>query len=160
MTEQLHAADRPNIAPVQVVEAFLYAVMRDKDFDVMRGLIADDIVFENVGYPTLRGGPHIVEMFRNMSARAPFVNWDVEFHRIVNEGATVLTERTDWLIIGRFQAHFWVCGVFEVSAGRVSLWRDHFDLLDIIKGMVRGLVALAIPSLQRRRPPSIGGGQY
>lgn len=136
--------------PAEVVEAFLYAVMRDKDFDAARELMADDIVFRNVGYTTMHGAERIEGTFRAMAARLPFLNWDVVNHQIVSGGTTVLTERTDSLIVGRFRADFWACGTFEVRDGKVALWRDHFDLLDILKGTIRGLVALAIPSLQRR----------
>lgn len=65
-----------------------------------------------------------------MAARSPWLYWDVKIHRIVTDGTSVLTERTDAIIIGPFQAHFWVCGVFEVRDGRITLWRDYFDLFD------------------------------
>jgi limonene-1,2-epoxide hydrolase len=40
-----------------------------------------------------------------------------------------MTERTDSIIIGRFRAEFWVCGVFEVHDGKITLWRDYFDVM-------------------------------
>jgi limonene-1,2-epoxide hydrolase len=132
-----------------VVESFLYAVLREKDFDTVDALLADDVVYENVGYPTLRGRQRIVTTFRRMSARMPWLCWDVKIHRLVAHGSSVLTERTDAIIIGPFQAHFWVCGVFEVRDGQITLWRDHFDLFDLLKGTVRGLGAIAIPALRR-----------
>lgn len=150
MKDSLPTGDLKQTAPVDVVEAFLYAVMRDKDFDAARELMADDIVFHNVGYTTMRGAQRVEDTFRTMAARLPFLNWDVVNHQIIGDGTTVLTERTDSLIVGRFRADFWACGTFEVRDGKVTLWRDHFDLLDILKGTVRGLVALAIPSLRRR----------
>jgi len=73
----------------------------------------------------------------------------VKNHRIASGGATVLTERTDSVIVGPFTAHFWVCGIFEVHDGRITLWRDYFDVMDLIKGTVRGLIGIAIPSLRR-----------
>jgi limonene-1,2-epoxide hydrolase len=39
--------------------------------------------------------------------------------------------------------------VFEVHAGRITLWRDYFDVWDITKGTVRGLVATVFPSLRQ-----------
>ncbi|MDT5339224.1 MAG: limonene,2-epoxide hydrolase [Mycobacterium sp.] len=137
----------PDVAPV--VESFLHAVLRDKDFDTVEALLADDVVYENVGYPTLRGGQRIVTTFRRMAAKMPWLCWDVRIHRIVTDGTSVLTERTDAIIIGPFQAHFWVCGVFEVRDGRITLWRDYFDLFDMFKGSVRGVAAIAIPTLRR-----------
>jgi limonene-1,2-epoxide hydrolase len=39
--------------------------------------------------------------------------------------------------------------VFEVRDGRITLWRDYFDFLDILKGSVRALAAIAIPTLRQ-----------
>ncbi|MGA5541593.1 limonene-1,2-epoxide hydrolase family protein [Mycobacterium sp. NPDC051198] len=134
--------------PADVVESYLYAVMRDKDFDVVRSLLADDVVYENVGYPTMRGADRIVSMFRRLNS--PKLRFDVTIHRIAQDGFTVLTERTDSMIIGVFEAKFWVCGVFEVHDGQITLWRDYFDFYDLVKGVVRGLAALAIPALRQK----------
>lgn len=131
-----------------MVESYLYAVMRDKDFDVVRSLLADDVVYENVGYPTMRGADRIVSIFRRLNT--PKLRFDVTIHRIARDGSTVLTERTDSMIIGAFEAKFWVCGVFEVHDGQITLWRDYFDFYDLVKGVARGLTALAIPDLRRK----------
>jgi limonene-1,2-epoxide hydrolase len=146
MTE-VRRSDPVDTDPSAVVAAYLHAVMRDKDFETVRALLAEDVVYENVGYPTMRGADRIVSSFRRIDT--PKVRFDVKIHRIAREGSSVLTERTDAVIIGRFQAHFWVCGVFEVHDGRITLWRDYFDVFDMIKGTVRALIALAVPSLRR-----------
>jgi limonene-1,2-epoxide hydrolase len=39
--------------------------------------------------------------------------------------------------------------VFEVRDGRITLWRDYFDFLDILKGTVRALAAIAMPALRQ-----------
>jgi limonene-1,2-epoxide hydrolase len=41
-----------------------------------------------------------------------------------------------------------VCGVFEVTNGRITLWRDYFDMFDFTKALVRGLVGAVIPALR------------
>jgi limonene-1,2-epoxide hydrolase len=127
------------------VEAFLYA-LRDQAFDTADALLADDLVYENVGLPTIRGRARAMKMFRAMEGRAGF---DVKFHRVAEDGVAVLTERTDALIFGPLRVQFWVCGVFEVTDGRITLWRDYFDMFDMAKATVRGIIALAIPSLRR-----------
>ncbi|KWX65603.1 limonene-1,2-epoxide hydrolase family protein [Mycobacterium sp. NAZ190054] len=130
------------MAPADVVVTFLNAVMRDKDFDLVETLLAEDVRYENVGYSAMTGAQRMLSTFRGMAARMPWLNWDVEIHRMATEGETVLTERTDSILIGRFRADFWVCGRFEVRDGRVQLWRDYFDALDLVKGLVRGVAAL------------------
>jgi limonene-1,2-epoxide hydrolase len=145
MTEQL--PDRSTTTdPALLVETFLYA-LRDKDFDAADATLDDDLVYQNVGLPTIRGRQRTMKMMRGLDR--PNAGFDVKIHRIATEGSAVLTERTDVLTFGSFSAHFWVCGVFEVRDGRITLWRDYFDFYDFTKGIVRGLLALAIPSLRR-----------
>lgn len=148
MTSQ--STTNSSITEETVVETFLPAALRDRDFDLVSSLLADDVVYENVGYPTFRGAQRIVKAFRDMESRTPMVKWDVEIHRIASSGASVMTERTDSIIIGRFRADFWVCGVFDVHDGKITLWRDYFDVMDLAKGTIRGLLALALPSMRRR----------
>ena len=44
---------------------------------------------------------------------------------------------------------FWVCGTFEVHGGKITLWRDYFDLFDFfVKAPLRGLAGAVVPSLR------------
>jgi len=130
----------------RTVETFLYA-MQDEDFDTVEAAMADNIVWQNVGLPTIRGRDRIMKMFRRGEGRFGF---EVKIHRIAAEGDTVLTERTDALVIGPVRLQFWVCGVFEVHAGRVTLWRDYFNFFDFfVKAPLRGLAATVVPSLRQ-----------
>jgi limonene-1,2-epoxide hydrolase len=61
-----------------------------------------------------------------------------------------LTERTDALILGPFRMQFWVCGVFEVENGQVTLWRDYFDWRNTTLATLRGLVGILVPSLRAK----------
>ncbi len=146
MTEQLPERS-VTTDPVRVVETFLYA-LRDKDYDALDAALDDDVVYENVGYSRMRGGRRVAGIMRRW-LELPNARFDVKCHRIATEGSAVLTERTDVLAFGPFEAHIWVCGVFEVRDGRITLWRDYIDLLDSVKAIIRGLLAIAIPSLRR-----------
>jgi limonene-1,2-epoxide hydrolase len=128
----------------RVVETFLYA-LQDEDFDTAEARMAENFVWENVGYPTMRGRKRILNLFRRGAGR---VGFEVKFHRIAAEGNTVLTERTDALVLGPVRMQFWVCGVFEVHSGQITLWRDYFDLFDVVKGTLRGLIGAVLPSLR------------
>jgi limonene-1,2-epoxide hydrolase len=145
MTDQL-SEQSVNVEPARVVENFLYA-LRDKDLATADALLDDNVVYQNVGLPTIRGRQRTMKLFRGLNGRN--AGFDVKIHRIATEGTSVLNERTDMLIFGRFAPAFWVCGVFEVRDGRITLWRDYFDFWDILKSNLRALVAMAIPSLRR-----------
>lgn len=144
MTEQNLPTAEGNAA---VVEKFLYA-LRDKDLDTADALLDDNLVYENVGMPTIRGRRRAMKLFAGM--RRPSMGFDVKFHRIAADGDAVLTERTDALIFGPIRLNFWVCGTFEVRDGRITLWRDYFDLFDMTKALVRGLAGAVVPALQRK----------
>lgn len=131
---------------LRTVEVFLNALQR-VDFETADGTLADDLIYQNVGLPTIHGRRKTMQLFRRLQGRVAF---EVQVHRIAADGATVLTERTDALILGRLRMQFWVCGVFEVHDGRITLWRDYFDFYDMFKATVRALAALAMPSLQAK----------
>lgn len=144
MTQSTPAQNSPTKSNAEIVESFLYA-LQAVDLDTADGLLADDLVYQNVGLPTIRGRARAMKLFRGMEGRGGF---EVKFHRVAADGSAVLTERTDAIVIGPVRLQFWVCGVFEVHDGRITLWRDYFDMFDMIKATVRGLVGAAIPSLR------------
>lgn len=143
MTDQA-SPSLSDVDHARTVETFLYA-LADEDFDTVESLMSDDIVWQNVGWPTLRGRSRIMNIFRRSQGNYGF---EVKIHRIAGEGAAVLTERTDALVFGPLRIQFWVCGTFEVHGGRITLWRDYFDLMDILKGTARGLAATVVPALR------------
>ncbi|MGB3482622.1 MAG: limonene-1,2-epoxide hydrolase family protein [Mycobacterium sp.] len=145
MTEQI--AGQTSDTNIAIVGKFLNA-LRDKDLTTADSLLADDLVYQNVGYPTIRGRRAVIKLFRGL--QRPSLGFDVRIHRTSADGNTVLNERTDALVIGPVRLVFWVCGVFEVRDGKILLWRDYFDSFDFAKALLRGIAAIAVPSLQRK----------
>jgi limonene-1,2-epoxide hydrolase len=143
MTEQT-TSTRSALDNAQIVEDFLKA-LEHQDFETFDALLADDVVYQNVGLPTVRGPGRVVRTMRGMEGRMGF---EVKFHRNVAEGGTVLNERTDAVVIGPVRLQFWVCGVFEVHDGRITLWRDYFDFYNCTKAIVRGILGAAVPALR------------
>ncbi len=127
------------------MKSFLEA-LQAQDFDTFASLAADDLVYQNVGLPTIRGGKRVVKLLRGMEGK---VGFEVKFHRNVVDGSTVLNERTDAIVFGPLRLQFWVCGVFEVHDGRITLWRDYFDFFDMAKATFRGIVGMVIPAVRR-----------
>jgi limonene-1,2-epoxide hydrolase len=145
MTDQASPVSS-DVDNARTVETFLYA-LQDEDFDTADSVLADNIVWQNVGVLTLRGRERIMKIFRRGQGRAGF---EVKIHRIAAEGNAVLTERTDALIFGPLRLQFWICGVFEVHGGRITLWRDYFDFFDFfVKAPLRGLAGILVPSLRQ-----------
>ena len=148
MTEQ--PADQRMISSqidnAHTVEVFL-AALQDQDIDAAGAVLDEHLVYQNVGFPTIRGRARAMKLFRGMEGR---VRFEVKTHRIAVNGSTVLTERTDVLVFGRVRLQFWVCGVFEVKDGRITLWRDYFDMFDFTKALARGVIGAVVPALRPR----------
>ena len=133
-----------DIDNAHTVEVFLSA-LQAQDIEGAGAVLDENLVYENVGFPTIRGRARAMKLFRGMEGRARF---EVKTHRIAVNGSTVLTERTDALVFGPVRLQFWVCGVFEVRDGRINLCRDYFDMFDFTKAIVRGLAGAVIPGLR------------
>ena len=142
MTDQISiSSDIDNAHTVEILLNSLQA----QDADGAGAVLDDNLIYQNVGFPTIRGRARAMKLFRAMEGRAGF---EVKIHRIAVNGSSVLTERTDVLQFGRVRLQFWVCGVFEVHDGRITLWRDYFDMWDMTKALGRGVLGAAVPALR------------
>jgi len=146
------SAPTTTTAPAEVVRTFLLALQAG-DLDSALELLAEDVRYINVSLPTVRGRGRVERLFRSVYARGG--RFRVHFHGIAADGDVVLTDRTDEVGIGRFEQRLWVYGRFIVKDGKITVWRDSFDWLDVTRSALRGLIAIAIPALNRPWP----GGQ-
>lgn len=137
--------------PQTIVEAFLAAMVAE-DMATVAALLADDVVYTNVGLPSIRGRRATVRFLAPLARRGLGV--EIYLHAISAAGPVVLTERTDVLRFGPLRMQFWVAGRFEVYDGQITLWRDAFDYLDCTRALVRALVGAVIPPLRPKAPAS------
>ena len=134
--------------PIAVVEAFLEA-LSTPDIDAAMELVDESIAYTNVSLPTMDR----TAMRKFLSGvEEPGSGFDVTIHNISADGGTVLTERTDLLVIRGVKVQIWVCGRFEVVDGKITVWRDYFDWLDIARAAVRGIAARFKPELAPSMP--------
>jgi limonene-1,2-epoxide hydrolase len=136
--------------PADIVRTFLLALEAGK-LDEALALLADDVEYTNVSLPTVRGRAGVERLVRPALEKL-HLGFRLHCHTIATNGHTVLTERTDALILGRIEQRIWVYGRFDVVDGRITLWRDSFDWLDMLVGLVRGLAGALIPAFNRRWP--------
>lgn len=135
--------------PASVVRSFLLALEAGR-LDEALDLLAEDVVYTNVSLPTIHGRRRVERVFRPLMDRGG--GFRVHFHAVAADGNVVLTERTDALSLGPVEQRLWVYGRFEVVDGRITVWRDSFDWLDLIVGLVRGLAGAVLPALNRPWP--------
>ena len=136
-------------AEVLLVESFLDALAAS-ELDRAVSMLAEDVEYSNVGLPTIWGRLQVRRALGGLTR--PAIGFEVRTHSIAADGPSVLTERTDVITIGRFRAQFWVWGRFDVHDGRITMWRDSFDVVDVTRGMVRGLVGTVVAGLRPALP--------
>jgi limonene-1,2-epoxide hydrolase len=138
---------QPTTTETEVVQAFLGALER-LDIDAAIGLLDPAVVYQNVPLPAARGIAAVEKQLRFMARYGS--GFRVAHHNIAANGAVVLTERTDVLTVGPVDAAFWVCGTFEVHDGRITLWRDRFDVADFLLAWLRGAAKAALAAFRGR----------
>lgn len=116
----------PSMTPTETVTEFC-AAWEAVDLDRLMSFFADDAVYHNmpvdplVGHEAIRG---MIAMFTAGVERIEF--------RIVNiaaNGSLVLTERLDvFHRSGGTTITLPVMGTFEIADGKITAWRDYFDL--------------------------------
>jgi limonene-1,2-epoxide hydrolase len=112
----------------QVVRDFC-AAAKTRDPDVLRSFFSDDVVYHNIPMEPAEGieaTMAVICMFLGMCE-------DLEFqvHHLASDGATVLTERTDVFTMKGKAAPLPVMGAFHVVDGKITAWRDYFDMAQV-----------------------------
>jgi limonene-1,2-epoxide hydrolase len=109
----------------QVVRDFCDAVSK-RDPEVLRPYLSDDVVYHNIPMDPAEGidaAMAVIDMFTTMADSLSF-----EIHHLASDGTTVLTERTDTFTMKGKTAPLPVMGAFRVEDGKITAWRDYFDM--------------------------------
>lgn len=127
--------------PVTVVTTFLDAVAAG-DARGALALVDPDLEWRNSGLPTLRGRRATGAL---MSMEKRGIGFGYSMHAAAAQGDTVLTDRTDWLTVGRWRSEFWVRGTFTLRDGRILVWDDAFSMGGFAASGLAGLVRAVLP---------------
>jgi limonene-1,2-epoxide hydrolase len=112
----------------QVVRDFC-AAASSRDPAVLRAFLSDDVVYHNMPLDPAEGieaAMAVIDMFVGMCDALEF-----EIHHLASDGSTVLTERTDTFTIKGKTAPLPVMGAFHVADGKITAWRDYFDMAQV-----------------------------
>jgi limonene-1,2-epoxide hydrolase len=108
---------------IEVVRSFLKA-LEAMDLDMALSYLSPTVEYQNMPIPAVRGHGGVR---RILGPVARLTGFEAHIDKIASNGPTVLTERTDAIIIGPVRIPFHVCGTFEVRDGQIAVWRDTFD---------------------------------
>lgn len=120
--------------PEQIVRAFC-ANVSDRNIATIEPLLADDIVFMNVGLEIYRGKQAVLDHFSGPKSVWNMFPDTFDF-RIRNLGVTenrVYTERVDVVGVNGHDAYLPLLGIFEIEGGKIKHWRDYADMLMVQK---------------------------
>ena len=96
------------------------------DVDALLDYFADDAVYHNIPIDPVEGKDAIratIQMFTTGVERVEF-----RVRNAVGDGDVVLTERVDVFVLPTATIELPVMGTFEVRDGKITAWRDYFDL--------------------------------
>jgi limonene-1,2-epoxide hydrolase len=108
-----------------VVEAFLdaFAAM---DFDTALSFLSDDVEYTNIPLGTVHGHAGVREVLEPFFA--PIHENEFLVERRASSGPVVFLERLDRHRLDHGWRDLPVNSVFEVHNGKITVWRDYFDL--------------------------------
>ena len=113
-----------------VIDRFVKA-WSHKDIDELMSFFTDDAVYTNIPIdPPSEGLEAIRKTIEGFAGMAEAIEFVVHASAENPETNTVMNERTDRFKIGERWGEARVMGVFELRDGKISSWRDYFDLAE------------------------------
>ena len=117
-------------SPMEVVRKFCAAWGDDMSAADLAAFFTDDAVYHNIPMAPVNGREAIAKNIAQfIRPGAPGIE-SIQF-RVVNiaaNGTIVMTERVDVFKLPHKTFELPVMGTFEVRGGKISAWRDYFDL--------------------------------
>jgi limonene-1,2-epoxide hydrolase len=114
----------------KIVNDFCKAFER-KNIDEIMGYFADDAVYHNMPMEPAKGKDAIRKTINSFLPGSDKIEFKI-LHTGSN-GNIVFNERIDMFDLGEKRVELPVAGVFEIRGGKISLWRDYFDLQSYTK---------------------------
>jgi len=105
------------------------------DADQLASYFTDDAVYHNMPMAPAEGIEAVKAALAGVSQMTSR-GWEV-LHSAAN-GDVVLNERIDRFEIGGTNVEVQVMGVFELRDGKITRWRDYFDMASFQKQMPGG----------------------
>jgi limonene-1,2-epoxide hydrolase len=101
------------------------------DAEALRPFLDDDVVYHNMPMDPAVGVDAAVAFIAGFFAMCE--SMVIETLNLAVRDHVVLTERVDTFTMGQKVAPLPVMGTFEVRNGKITAWRDYFDMAQITK---------------------------
>lgn len=122
--------------PDQIVREFI-AHLSAKDIESAAAMVTDDFEYDNVPIGKTHGPDGLRATLTGFFAACEQLDWQILRQSSQGDAAraTVLNERDDRLFIHGRWTTLPVAGIFEISGGKITLWRDYFDRTTLFEAM-------------------------
>jgi limonene-1,2-epoxide hydrolase len=119
----------------RVVREFCAACAKH-DAAALRPFFTDDVVYHNIPMDPAVGIDATIAFIEGFFAMCESIEF--EMVNLAAHDNMVLTERVDTFTVGKVVAGLPVMGTFEVRDGKISVWRDYFDMAQATKVLSGG----------------------
>jgi len=119
-------------SPTEIVTKFC-AAWSDNDLDALMGFFADDAVYHNIPIDPVTGVDTIKATIAGFTQGVEKIEFRVD--NIAADRNVVLTERVDVFHLPGNTIELPVMGTFEVKDGKITAWRDYFDMQQFMSQM-------------------------
>jgi limonene-1,2-epoxide hydrolase len=107
----------------------LCATFAQHEAEAFRPFFTDDVVYHNIPMDAAVGIDATIAFIEGFFAMCQSL--EIETVHLAVRDNIVLTERIDTFTMGEKVAALPVMGTFEIRDGKISAWRDYFDLAQI-----------------------------
>lgn len=108
----------------RMIREFLAAWERRDTEHIVEGF-ADDGVYHSIPLSPIVGTVAIREFVAGFADKPPGL---LEIHHQVASDTVVMNERTDHITLNGQPVSLRISGVFEIEDGRITAWREYFDM--------------------------------
>lgn len=117
----------------EIVRDFIAAWAR-LDVDEIVAFFTLDGTYHNMMNPPVSGHDNLRKFIGGFIKGWTQTTWDVL--NIVSRDDIVMAERLDRTHLGAKRVDLPCCGVFELTDGKIRIWRDYFDLATYARAIV------------------------
>jgi limonene-1,2-epoxide hydrolase len=119
-------------SPTEVVKKFCDSWSAG-DLDALMAFFSDDAVYHNIPIDPVTGVDAIKATIAGFTQGVEKIEFRVD--NVAADGDVVLTERVDVFHLPGNTIELPVMGTFEVKDGKITAWRDYFDMQQFMSQM-------------------------
>ncbi|MEO8541446.1 MAG: limonene-1,2-epoxide hydrolase family protein, partial [bacterium] len=109
-----------------IVSNFVKEFDSSPDAARISAYFSDDAIYHNIPVAPIHGREAIANAIGGWKDRMQSAGWEI-VHQVSN-GDVVINERIDRFTVGDKNVSLPVVGVFELKDGKITAWRDYFDM--------------------------------